>query len=117
MLMTLLPSPAFDTYNARILEIAAADAVVFPITTSDLPLQDDLNHWTYIGQRVIGARMVDKIQYGTGSAITDYFEAQNLAFMTNTPVQVAAGVATTGLLIASLLGAVMAAEIEPAAVL
>jgi hypothetical protein len=55
--MTELPN-IYDTFNAKIDEIVAADSNTFKIETSDATMRDT-NHWDYAGMKLISDRMID----------------------------------------------------------
>jgi len=56
VLMTRLMSPAYDTYNSKIDQIAAADSMNFAVSVTGATLRDT-NHWDYAGMKLIVSRM------------------------------------------------------------
>ena len=49
---------AYSNFNIKITEICREISDCYPIATSDLALQADGNHWTYLSQKTIAARMI-----------------------------------------------------------
>jgi len=69
ILMTRLMSPAYDTYNTAIDEIAAADDLTLAIDVTGATLRD-ANHWDYAGMKLIASRMVTNMRASGGGAVT-----------------------------------------------